>query len=1154
MRLLVVGLDPAVLDSSSASAERQRSYYEGYDVDIVVLAPGAAKEMLLSPRIRVFRPGGEGIQMKWNAFQLLRKLRRAGAYELATVQEPAVCGSLVLLSGAAARLHVQDHSAMFARPVRGLKARVVHTISRVVTARANRVRTVSQRGKRGMEEIGISSEAIDVVPIATDVSVFSNVSHVSSDHPRILTIARLFPEKGVDVLLRAFARLKEKTSRAHLTIVGDGPEKESLVRLAGELKLDSVVEFVGSKTPEEIRQYLANVDVYVQPSRFEGWGMAVVEAAAAGVPIVMTDVGLAGEVIRDGESGHVVPVENPERLAEAILQTIQHPEETRQMSEAARKSVQELPDAQTSTARIRSSLESAVRSERFPRLWPIIAVAFAIRFSYFLAVRIFVGEHGFIFGDGLQYMELAQSLLAGKGFLIGGEPFFFRTAGYPMLLAAGLVLFRSVTGFILFQIVIASLLPLLVYRLGMRLRLGVRASWIAAWIMALEPHMIFYGNFVLTEIVFTGLLLLAFLATFRAMETKRVADSVRAGLLFGLGMFVKPLFQIFPPILFVFFLPWVKKISWRTALKHFAIIFSVAILCMVPWMVRNSVTFGKFAISSQGSAAALYYLGTSIVSVRDQISYGAAEKRIKENFVAQYGEGLSKVEEEKAFRVESAKYISENPGILVRLLAINTFTLWTSSNYNSFLYHHKLIPRIDHSVLPPTHYLAQGRLDELVGSFWGVFGQPYYFVGVLGRLVWLVVTFFFLYGLVSAFIRIPERRYPWVFLVATCAYLSAVIWVDGLGIEARLRFMLMPIEFLYAAYGWMVWRSKSRVMDSAKRRLLVITQRVDEKDTNLAVHVRWLQELATLNASVLVIAQSVGTFNLPSNVTVWSLGKESGATKFRQFLRLQIFLLRAMSLVDAVLVLMVPMYVLCAVPFAFFTRVPISLWYTHKHVSWMLRIAVLFLHRVFSASQESFRLKAKKVRFLGHAIDTEFFTLDSSVTPEKGLVISVGRIAPVKRLEIIIDAVKALRKDGLNVRLQLIGSAVLPVDVEYEKTLRRNSGDFVSFTGGKTASEVRDVYHRASVCVNASKTGSLDKVMLEAMASGCPVVTSNEAFSSLVPKESFVASGSVHDLAKAIRSMIEHTPSREALREVVTQKHELRTTLAALMAEIRHAR
>ncbi len=343
-------------------------------------------------------------------------------------------------------------------------------------------------------------------------------------------------------------------------------------------------------------------------------------------------------------------------------------------------------------------------------------------------------------------------------------------------------------------------------------------------------------------------------------------------------------------------------------------------------------------------------------------------------------------------------------------------------------------------------------------------------------------------------------------------------------------------------------------MDSAKRRLLVITQRVDEKDTNLAVHVRWLQELATLNASVLVIAQSVGTFNLPSNVTVWSLGKESGATKFRQFLRLQIFLLRAMSLVDAVLVLMVPMYVLCAVPFAFFTRVPISLWYTHKHVSWMLRIAVLFLHRVFSASQESFRLKTKKVRFLGHAIDTEFFTLDSSVTPEKGLVISVGRIAPVKRLEIIIDAVKALRKDGLNVRLQLIGSAVLPVDVEYEKTLRRNSGDFVSFTGGKTASEVRDVYHRASVCVNASKTGSLDKVMLEAMASGCPVVTSNEAFSSLVPKESFVASGSVHDFAKAIRSMIEHTPSREALREVVTQKHELRTTLAALMAEIRHAR
>ncbi|MBP9869585.1 glycosyltransferase [Patescibacteria group bacterium] len=1158
MRILVVGLDPTVLDPHSPSAQRQLTYFTGFEADIFEMVPGPERHVSLSPTVRSHAAGGtRRWQVALSTLRAVRALARTGSYDVLTVQEPTACGLIGYLAclGTRTRLHVQDHSAMFSGSRIGWRNVVRSVVARWIAHRADRIRTVSARGRSGLEKIGIPSDRIDVVSVPTDIAAFRSVVHVPADHPRLLTVARLFREKGVDILLRAFALVLKKDPRARLSIIGDGPERELLAQLSKELDLGSSVSFLGEKNAEEIRTKLAQTDVYIQPSRFEGWGIAVIEAAAAGVPVVMTDVGCAGEVIIPDVSGRVVAGENPASLAEGILDAINRPDVSHQMSEQARRKVEELPSFPMSVERVRASLESASSAAPSPRLWRLVALAFVIRFALFLAMWFWMGEAGFISGDGLQYHGLAESLRSGQGFLLGGEPFFFRTAGYPLLLAAGLIVFQSVAGFIFFQIILASFLPVLVYRLGMRLRLGARASWIAALLTAIEPHLIFYSTLLLTEIVFTALLLLALLWTFRAMETKRLGDSVRAGLAFGLGMFIKPLFQLFPPVLLMFFLPWWKRIPWRSTAIHAVVICTVAMACLVPWMIRNSITFGKFAISSQGSAAALYYLGTSIVSVRDQIPYGNAERQIQQDFLKKYGEMSSKSEQEEAHRHEAKKLVFENPGIVARIIVVNTVTLWTSSNYNAFLRYYNLIPKPDHSsILPPTHYLAQGRMDEFFGSFWKIFGQPFYAVGIFGRLVWLVITVFFLYGLVSAFLRIPERRYEWTFLVATCAYLTAVIWVDGLGIEARLRFPLMPIEFLFAAYGWVVWRTKRVHADPSMHRLLVITQRVDERDTNLAVHVRWLQELATQNATVDVIAQSVGTHDLPNNVHVHSLGKEMGASKARQLWNFYGHVFRVIPHIDSVLVLMVPLYVVLVAPVLFFVNVPSFLWYTHKRVSLVLRIALFFVRRVFSASPESFRLKTKKVRFLGHAIDTEFFTFDSSVTPEKGLVISVGRIAPVKRLEIIIDAVKALRKDGLNVRLQLIGSAVLPVDVEYEKTLRRNSGDFVSFTGGKTASEVRDVYHRASVCVNASKTGSLDKVMLEAMASGCPVVTSNEAFSSLVPKESFVASGSVHDFAKAIRSMIEHTPSREALREVVTQKHELRTTLAALMAEIRHAR
>lgn len=434
----------------------------------------------------------------------------------------------------------------------------------------------------------------------------------------------------------------------------------------------------------------------------------------------------------------------------------------------------------------------------------LYAVAFAVRFVVFLAILVGAGAEGLELGDSLNYLDLAHSLLNGQGFAVDGVPYFFRTIGYPLFLAGGLAVFRTTAGFVLFQIVLASFLPLLVLKISDELGLDKKVAWVAAWIVAFEPHLVYYSVTIMTESLYTPILFAGLIYVFRSMRNGRTADDIRAGFAFGIGMLIKPFLQFFPFILIGFMLPWARRVQWRPVLKHSAIALAVAFIIMVPWMYRNERVFGSFTLSNQGSAAAFGYLSTSLVSMNDRISYQEAEDKVVAKFEQSHGPASAGTEQ--AYRQEALGYISAYPGTLLKLLVINTVTLWTSSNYNSFLNYYHLIPAIDHSVLPPTHYLAQGRIGDLLRSFWKIFLQPFYIVGVFGRIVWTIVLFLCLYGGFTAYRRIPEKRFQLLFLVALCVYWTMTIWVDGLGIEARLRYPLMPLELLFAAYGWSVLR------------------------------------------------------------------------------------------------------------------------------------------------------------------------------------------------------------------------------------------------------------------------------------------------------------------------------------------------------------
>lgn len=268
-------------------------------------------------------------------------------------------------------------------------------------------------------------------------------------------------------------------------------------------------------------------------------------------------------------------------------------------------------------------------------------------------------------------------------------------------------------------------------------------------------------------------------------------------------------------------------------------------------------------------------------------------------------------------------------------------------------------------------------------------------------------------------------------------------------------------------------------------KLLICTQTVDIHDPVLGFFVRWIEEFAKHCEKVTVICLRKGEYMLPDNVNILVL---ENASRFVRMLRLWHVCISHRSEYNAVFVHMNPEYIVAAGPLWKLMQKRITLWYTHKSVNLKLRIAVLFSHIVFTASRESFRLQSKKVRVMGHGIDTEFFSPDENVA-RGDWALSVGRLMRSKRHDLAIREAAREKKE-----LHIAGEGP---ERHHLEALARELGTLVRFLGALNQSQLRDEYRRAAYLVHTSETGSLDKVVLEALACGLPVRTNDPALKAL---------------------------------------------------------
>jgi glycosyltransferase involved in cell wall biosynthesis len=298
-------------------------------------------------------------------------------------------------------------------------------------------------------------------------------------------------------------------------------------------------------------------------------------------------------------------------------------------------------------------------------------------------------------------------------------------------------------------------------------------------------------------------------------------------------------------------------------------------------------------------------------------------------------------------------------------------------------------------------------------------------------------------------------------------------------------------------------------------RILIVTQSVDINNPILGFFHAWVLEFSKHFESVTIICLEKGEYDLPENVKVLSLGKEKGKSKISYLLNFCKYIWQERNNYDVVFVHMNPIYVILGGLFWKFVGKRIGLWYVHKNIDTKLRLSAFIADYIFTASKESFRLESNKVHIVGHGIDTQKFRSVEHVPAHR--IVTVGRVSKTKNLIKIVQLLQVVRETDVRYTLTIIGDSVTPEDLKYKSDLldvinQLGLGEVVYLIGSRTQSELAEILPSYDIFVNLSETGSMDKAVLEAAASGLKIVTNNIAFKSLF-NEGFVLSDDPQTIA-----------------------------------------
>jgi glycosyltransferase involved in cell wall biosynthesis len=207
-------------------------------------------------------------------------------------------------------------------------------------SKADRLIAVSRASARFSRSLGFPEKRITVVQHGVDLSCFNGEIDAFAmrqelgigDEPLVVTAVRLIKRKSPDLLISAFARVLKVVPDAKLVIAGSGREEDNLSRQIKDLTIINSVFMVGKLSKEKIAQLMAAADIFVLPSKGESFGLSLLEASAAGVPVVCSNAGGVPEIFQDGFNALLYPPGDDNAMAKAIICLIQDKELAKKIS------------------------------------------------------------------------------------------------------------------------------------------------------------------------------------------------------------------------------------------------------------------------------------------------------------------------------------------------------------------------------------------------------------------------------------------------------------------------------------------------------------------------------------------------------------------------------------------------------------------------------------------------------------------------------------------------------------------------------------------------------------------------------------------------------------------------------------------------------
>jgi len=342
-------------------------------------------------------------------------------------------------------------------------------------------------------------------------------------------------------------------------------------------------------------------------------------------------------------------------------------------------------------------------------------------------------------------------------------------------------------------------------------------------------------------------------------------------------------------------------------------------------------------------------------------------------------------------------------------------------------------------------------------------------------------------------------------------------------------------------------------------KLLILTQKVDREDDVLGFFHGWLLELAKKFDQIIVICLSEGRHDLPSNVLILSLGKETGKSRLKYLRNFYKYIWQYRNDYDAVLAHMNDIYVVLGGLLWRLWHKKIYLWRNHIKGTWLAYWAAGLSRTIFYTSPFAFVARFKNSRIMPAGVDTEMFKRDSRVVREENSFFYLGRISPVKKIEVFIRALAVLKDKNISFNAYVIGDPPAR-DKDYAARLKdevATSGlsKMVSFLSGVPNYQVPEICNRYQISVNMTNSGSLDKTILEAMACENLVLVSNQSFAGKINSDFIFTEDDPAGMAAKAQILLAYNEDKiigagSTLRNFVIGEHALSKLIDRLAHEI----